>query len=127
MKLKNMKTFKQHSSELNISDVSESIYITISDNKEKDLVDIVKVDITKRGYFDFSENKQFSKCCDNIYKYLSKKPSKDSWLYDVIESSDFEQDTIKSLKRKIKKYQSDSFYEPILEDLETIILMLDNQ
>lgn len=101
-------------------------YLTVDFNEEERLQQLVKDWESRVGYFDTSEEKEMSNVCSEIYKYLSVSKT-DKSLYDVFNTQDFDLDSVKKLEKDLKKYQTEEYYKPILNQLEKAIIMLTAQ
>jgi len=111
----------------NLNKKSEK-YLTVELDEEERLQQIVKDSEAKNGYFDTSITEM--DVCTDIYNYLldgGSKKVKDPKLLDIFDSCDFESDTIKYLEKQLKKYQTNVYYKPILNQLERAIIMLTAQ
>lgn len=102
---------------------TNSKYVTVDSEEEMRLIQLVKNLENSIGYFDTSDEKEISNLDEEIYRYL-QKTNKDKKLYDIFDCCDFEPDTIKYLSRRLKTYQTDEYYNPILNQLEKVIIML---
>lgn len=100
-----------------------SKYVTVNTEEESKLIQLVKDWEYRIGYFDTSDEKEISVLNEEIYRYLQKN-GKDKKLYDIFDSCDFEPDTVRYLVRKLKTYQTEEYYRPILNQLEKVIIML---
>jgi len=110
----------------NLNKKSEK-YITVELDEEERLQQIVKDSESKNGYFDFADYKEMDIYLNDVYRYLGIKVSgkiKDSKLLDIFDSSDFEPDAVKYLEKQLKKYQTNNYYKPILNQLERVLIML---
>lgn len=101
-------------------------YLTVDLTEEERLQQIVKDWEVRVGYFDTFDETEMRSVCSEIYKYLSVS-KKDKELYEIFDSQDFEPDTVKYLEKKLKKYQTEEYYKPILNQLEKAIIMLTAQ
>lgn len=102
-------------------------YLTVELDEEEKLQQAVKDSESKNGYFDFDDYSELRVYLNDIYNYLDTKVSgkiKDSKLRDIFDTSDFEPDDVKYLEKQLKKYQTNEYYKPILNQLERVIIMV---
>lgn len=100
----------------NLNKKSEK-YLTVELDEEEKLQQAVKDD-------DYSQLRVY---LNDIYTYLDTKVSgkiKDAKLRDIFDTSDFEPDDVKYLEKQLKKYQTNEYYKPILNQLERVIIIM---
>lgn len=110
----------------NLNKKSEK-YLTVEYDEEEMLKQIVKDSEAKNGYFDFADYSEMDVYLNDVYRYLGIKvlgKIKDSKLLDIFDTSDFVPDDVKYLEKQLKKYQTNDYYKPILNQLERVIIML---
>ena len=110
----------------NLNKKSEK-YLTVELDEEEKLQQIVKDSEAKNGYFDFADYADLNIYLNDVYRYLGIKvlgKIKDKKLYDIFDTSDFEPNDVEYLEKQLKKYQTNEYYKPILNQLERVIIMV---